>query len=427
MKYTITLFFLIISVLSFAQVDRERLEEALFNLQDVSFSYLPARSSTELTYELKIKQPIDHLDQSKGYFYQRVVFTHKGFDRPVVMETNGYELYPYPSELSYMLDANYLNIEHRFFGASIPNGKPWAYLTLEQVSADLHKINQLFRQIYRGKWVSTGVSKGGQTTLFYKYFYPHDVDVAVPYVAPFDYAKEDTRIYDFLDTVGDKACREKIRNFQLYVLKNKKAVLEKLKWYAKGKGLTFEYIGGLEKAFEYAVLEYDFSFWQSQIQCDAIPPLKDLDEVVDHFNAVSDISFLDDKSMKKFESHYYQAGTQMGYYGYDIAPFKKYLDFQTNPSAIHMPTSAKETPFSDALILKVKSWLETDANNLLYIYGGTDTWSATRVHPATVTNSKAFILPNKGHYEARVKNMSPAMQQDFFSKLKELTGLERVN
>lgn len=422
-KFYSTVTLLLVSILSFGQVDRAKLEEALFNLPDVSFRQVTTKSADELTYELKIKQPVDHTDASKGHFSQRVVFTHKGFDKPMLMETNGYDLYPYPSELSFMLDANYLNIEHRFFGNSIPEGKPWAYLTLEQVTADLHKINTIFRQIYKGKWISTGVSKGGQTTLFYKYFYPNDVDASIPYVAPFNYALEDTRIYDFLDSVGDKPCRDKIRDFQLYVLKHKKPIIEKLKWYAKGKGLTFDYVGGIEKAFELAVLEYDFSFWQSQISCDSIPPLKDLDVVVNHFTAVSDLSFLDDKSMKRFESHYYQAGTQMGYYSYNIEPFKKYVSFSTNPSAIHMPENAKNTAFSNNLLLKVKSWLETDANNMLYIYGETDTWSATRVRPSANTNSKAYILPKKGHYEARVKNMSPAMQQDFFAKLKELTGI----
>ncbi|MCY4778439.1 S28 family serine protease [Sphingobacterium sp. UT-1RO-CII-1] len=422
-KQTITFLFLFLSFVAFGQVDRQKLEEALFNLPDVSFKHIPSQSDNEVTYELKVKQPLDHQDKSKGHFYQRVVFTHKGFDRPVIMETNGYDLYPYPSELSYILGANYLNIEHRFFGNSIPDGKPWPYLTLEQVTADLHKINQLFKEIYQGKWISTGVSKGGQTTLFYKYFYPEDVDVAIPYVAPFDYAKEDTRIYDFLDSVGTATCRNKIRTFQLHVLKNKKPILEKLKWYAQGKNLTFDYIGGLEKAFEYAVLEYDFSFWQSQISCDDIPSLQNLDAVVEHFNKVSDISFLDDKTMKKFESHYYQAGTQMGYYGYNIEPFKKYVSFSSNPSAVHMPSSAKNEEFSDTLILKVKNWLETDANNLLYIYGETDTWSATRVTPSVNTNSQSFILPGKGHYEARIKNMSSEMKKDFFNKLQSMSGV----
>ena len=67
-----------------------------------------------------------------------------------------------------------------FFGKSIPDSMKWEYLTVEQAAADLHTINQLFRKIYKGKWISTGISKGGQTTLYFKYFYPEDVDIAIP-------------------------------------------------------------------------------------------------------------------------------------------------------------------------------------------------------------------------------------------------------
>ena len=77
---------------------------------------------------------------------------------------------------------------------------------------------QLFEIIYRGKWVSTGISKGGATTIYYRYFYPDDVDVSVPYVAPVNRELEDQRLYSFLETIGSDECREKIRSFQIRVL-----------------------------------------------------------------------------------------------------------------------------------------------------------------------------------------------------------------
>ena len=403
------------------------LEEQLYYLPDVRFEAVEDRDSTVETYRLFVRQPLDHTNPDAGHFEQQVLLTHHGFDRPVVMSTQGYTLFTGRNELEAILDANHVNIEHRFFGKSTPEGKPWPYLTLENVAADLHHINQLMRRLYSGKFISTGISKGGQTTIFYRYFYPDDVAVSIPYVAPFNQGLEDKRIYDFLDTVGTKECRDHIREFQIYLLKNEKAALDRLKWYSRGAKITYDYLGSIERAYEYAVLEYSFSFWQSGANCADIPPLEGLtlDAALDHFLEVSSMSFFGDGAMETYASHYYQAATQMGYYGYDIKPFKKYLtQFTTNPLATFAPKSAGKTVYSNQLNEAARKWLDEEGNNFLYIYGGSDTWSADRVIPTDETNSQVFILPRTDHYRARIQNMSPAEQERFAAYLREWTGLE---
>ena len=57
----------------------------------------------------------------------------------------------------------------------MPDSLDYQYLNFEQVAQDYHHIRQLFDNIYNGKWASSGISKGGTTTIFYKYFYPNDV------------------------------------------------------------------------------------------------------------------------------------------------------------------------------------------------------------------------------------------------------------
>ncbi|HQU60312.1 MAG TPA: S28 family serine protease, partial [Saprospiraceae bacterium] len=127
----------------------------------------------EAVYELNIRQPLDHKDPSKGYFYQRAFLSHRSFDAPMVIATEGYSR---PSnrlyELTQYLGANQVDVEHRYFGASMPDSLDYTYLNLEQATADLHHIRQLLGQLYPKAWVSTGISKGGQTTFFYRYFYP---------------------------------------------------------------------------------------------------------------------------------------------------------------------------------------------------------------------------------------------------------------
>ena len=162
-----------------------------------------------LEYQLTVKQPLDHNDTTHGFFFQQVRLVHKDFSKPMVMETEGYAGRAQGNELEKILDCNDLNIEFRYFNKSKPDSLQWQYLTYEQATADLHHINQLFRTLYHSKWISTGISRGAETTLIYKYFYPDDVDASVPYVAPMPNDIEDKRIYSFLDTAGGSACVKK--------------------------------------------------------------------------------------------------------------------------------------------------------------------------------------------------------------------------
>ena len=380
------------------------------------------------SYELKIKQPIDHQNLEKGYFYQRVFLTHKSFGSPTVICTEGYQrprnrMY----ELTKLIGANQLDVEHRYFGASIPDELNYEYLNLEQATADLHHINQLFKKIYTGKWISTGISKGGQTTIYYRYFYPNDVDVSVPYVAPLNLALEEKRIYEFLDTVGTKECRQKIYEVQKRILAERGASLQRLHWYNKGARLEFNYLSE-EEAFEYAVLEYPFSFWQWGHDCAEIPEnTASLDETLDHFLDISSMDFFADEAMGNYASHYWQAGDQMGYYSYetdDFAGLLKALPMKPNPTAIFMPERGMETGFDGKLPAKVRDWLGANGNNFIYINGNSDTWSATAVRPFGKTNAVFFFMPGTDHRRARIKNMNEKDKSKLIETLEDWLDME---
>lgn len=385
------------------------LEMALYSLPDVIFKEIDTPEGYEAAYELRIKQAIDHENPDKGYFYQRAFLSHRGFDRPTVICTEGYQrpknrLY----ELTNLVDGNQIDVEHRYFGESTPTDLDYTYLNLSQVAADLHHINQIFRQIYKGKWLSTGISKGGQTTIFYRYFYPDDVDVSVPYVAPLNLALEEERIYTFLDTVGNESCRNALYEVQKNVLKGRTQALPRLKWYAKGARLNFSRLS-LEEAFEYAVLEYPFSFWQLGGNCDDIPGKDAAFEVqLEHLMNTSGIDFFADASMDTYASHYYQAGAEMGYYSYeteDLAKYLKVLPLQPHPSAIFMPDDLPKT-FDGKLVKAVHDWLPENGNQFIYINGNSDTWSATAVRPSDAVDAVWFFMPGKDHGKARIDRKS---------------------
>jgi hypothetical protein len=355
------------------------------------------------------------------------MLTHKGFTRPTVMETEGYEWRMSGNEIEKILDANNLNIEHRYFGLSRPDSLQWEYLNTEQESADLHYINQLFRKIYPGKWISTGISRGGQTAIFYKFYYPDDVDASVPYVAPLTNSLEDKRIFQFLDTMGSGECRATIFAFQKFLLMHEPEILEKLKWYEKGTGQTYKYFDGLGKVFEYGVLEYPFSFWQTgYTPCEKIPTNNSVDDYLDHFIEITGIDWMSDKELARWAAHNYMARAETGYYGYDITRFKKWLHYISgeNPSAALAPNYLSYSAFDTTFDHNVLVWLDEKGNNFVYINGGRDTWSACRVIVSDKVNSKSFLVPGANHYEARVRNMPDDQKKEFAAALSGILHLD---
>ena len=403
------------------------IEEQLYNLPDVIFKKINTPLGYEAAYELRIKQQIDHQDPEKGYFYQRAYLSHRGFNRPTTMVTQGYTSNSNRiSEVAELIKSNQIDVEHRFFGESVPDSIEYQYLTLEQATADLHHINEIFRKIYPNKWVSTGISKGGQTSIFYRYFYPEDVDVSIPYVAPLNASLEDERIYTFLDTVGTNECRAKIKALQTRLLKERESVLPLLRWYSYGAQLHFNYLT-FEEAFEYAVLEYSFSFWQWGNDCNDIPGKNaSLEEVLYHFVTVSGVDFFADQSMEDFASHYYQAGSQMGYYGYNISDFKpllKALPTDKNPSAVFMPNKMK-VPFNNPTPKKAAEWAKKHGNKMIYINGNSDTWSATAIRPNDNVDAIWFFLDGKDHRDARIKNMNNSERVKLVNNLERWLDME---
>lgn len=424
-KYFVSILISLIFLPAFSQ--HASLEKKLFELPDVIFEEIETPLGYEAAYKLQVKQPLDHTNPKKGHFYQKVYLSHKGMNRPNVIITEGYNrnsnrIY----ELSYLLEANQVDVEHRYYGESVPEKMEYEYLNLEQATADLHKIREVLGQIYAEKWISTGISKGGQTTIFYRYFYPKDVNVSIPYVAPLNLEFEEKRIYQFLDKIGTKECRDQILQVQKRVLTYRNEVLKMLKWYSKGAKLKFDYLG-FEEAFEYTVLEYPFSFWQWGASCEDIPsPTAPLEEVVEHLLSVSSLGFFADEEINAYGSHYYQAAAQMGYYGYETEEFEgllKALPMQPHPHAAFVPNKMK-VDFDGSLLPKVAKWVREEGNNFIYINGANDTWSSTAVPPSKETNSLWFFLEGKDHGQARIRNMSAQERGRMVTALEDWLEME---
>lgn len=365
--------------------------------------------STEFSekYVTYFTQPLDHRHPKKGSFRQRVIVAHAGFDRPTVIITEGYgaayALKPqYREELSRLLNANMVFVEYRYFLESTPEPKDWQYLTAENSADDLHAVRNAFKSIYPGKWIATGISKGGQTTLLYRTFYPDDVDISVPYVAPLCYGVEDGRHEPFLRKVSTPEDRKRIEDFQLEVLKRKAALLPRFEKYCNEKGLKFR--APVEEIYDYCVLEYSFALWQWGTPVSSIPATTASDdEIFAHLLNISNPDyFIADSPTASF---FVQAARELGYYGYDTKPFKKYLSIQSSKDYLHrlmLPEELKDMPFDKTLSKKITKFLKENDPKMIFIYGQNDPWTAAGVTWLKgKKNIHVFVEPG-GSHRARI-------------------------
>lgn len=422
-RYAALLLFVLLSASasSFAQTVLEQKINAISAIKEIRPLETSEFSEKYVTY---FTQPLDHRHPEKGSFRQRVIVSHVGFDRPTVIVTEGYgaayALRPqYREELSKLLNANMIFVEYRYFLESTPEPKDWQYLTAENSADDLHAITTAFKNIYPGKWIATGISKGGQTTLLYRTFYPDDVDISVPYVAPLCYGVEDGRHEPFLHKVSTPENRKIIEDFQLEALKRKATLLPRFEKYCTEKNYSFR--APIEEIYDYSVLEYSFALWQWGTPISSIPATTASDdEIFSHLLAISEPGYFTADSPNA--SFFVQAARELGYYGYDIQPFKQYLSIQSSEGYLHrlmLPEELKDMPFDKALSKKITKFLKKQDPKMIFIYGQNDPWTAAGV--TWLKNKKnihVFIQPNGSHL-ARINTLPEKEKKEVMELIKQ--------
>ncbi len=415
-KIQILLFLLFVAIFTFAQTSE--LEVFLKSQPEIkSVERIKGNDFFESTYKIMVIQPIDHTNPEKGNFLQRVFVADKGKNNPVLLITEGYgagyaENPRYLNELSPIFNSNQICIEHRYFGESWPNPIEWKYLTVANAAADHHKITKLFKKYYSGKWINTGISKGGQTALYHRSLYPNDVDVTVAYVCPLNFGVEDGRHEKFIrDIPGTAVQREKIQQFQLAVLKNRKDILPKLQNYSDEKNFTYRI--PMDAVLDYCVLEYSFSIWQWGRFVDEIPPADTTtNELFAHLIKVSAPSYYSIEGMEATKSFFVQAAHELGYYGYDTKPFEKYLSIKTAKnylSYIFLPDDY-DLKYVRSTSKNVKKFIKKTDSEILFIYGEFDPWLASGFEVTDRENFLKIVKPG-GSHSTRIGNLSDKQKE----------------
>lgn len=422
MKRIISLLLLFLStfhVVAFSGELKQKLQtiEAISAIEQLNSEHYSEK------YVVKVKQLLNPKDTSAGTFTQRIIINHIGFNRPTVLVTEGYgAAYAlrenYQEELSRLFNTNVITVEHRYFLESTPEPVNWDYLTAENSAYDLHHIVSLLKPVYPEKWISTGISKGGQTTLLYRSFFPDDVDFSVPYVAPWNRALEDGRHEIFLQKVGTKKERKQIEKFQKRILKKRKEIIPLLETYAREKGLEFRI--PMDEVLDFAVLEYPFAFWQWGTDISVIPSRSaNIQMLFDHLMDISSPSYFAEN--QPFGSFNVQAARELGYYGYDIAPLRKLLYIKSSEgyfNRIMLPQGLNIT-FDPTLYHKVKTFWEQNDPKMIFIYGEVDPWSATRIPDLEGKKNLQVYIQPRGSHRARISTMPEEMQAKIIEQINQ--------
>lgn len=107
---------ILICIITACQAKTADLYTQLSELSNVSIKKIEGDTTFAEYYEIWFTQPIDHEKPELGRFKQRVLLGHHDLSKPMVVEIQGYNIWTEKAgELSKLIDANQLTIEHRYF------------------------------------------------------------------------------------------------------------------------------------------------------------------------------------------------------------------------------------------------------------------------------------------------------------------------
>lgn len=370
-------------------------------------------------FEIRFPQYIDHQNPSLGFFHQKIFLAHTDFKKPMLVDTEGYAAFFYTKELSKILQSNQIIIEHRYFGKSIPNTpKNWEYLSARQAAEDTHRIIKSLKSLYKKKWISTGISKGGMNALIHNHLFPKDVKAVVAYVTPLIQSREDQRINEHLNSVGNEDCRKQLAFIQKSLLEKRANILPILEEKAKENEIAVSI--GLEVAFEYAVLEMPFSFWQWNANCSSIPDSSASPEKLFNFldKTVNIFGLYSDNAIEYYHPSFIQHQRELGYYGFETKHLGQLLEKVREPDNAFFAPAEIALAYENSLMKEVQNSLEKKRKKVIYIYGAMDTWYACAITPSPQSQSLKMVKPN-GTHSTRIKDFSKREQEQIYYLLEK--------
>jgi len=234
------------------------------------------------SFQIYYHQPVVHANPDGEQFQLRATLVvRKGAtttSRPMHCFFSGYNIHEYnwtnPSyyvgqgainndyfELTDHFKANCLFMEHRYFGGSHPDKgyERMEHCNTAEASADFHALIEAVKTVFNGKYIMSGISKGGTTTFVQHAYYPDDADVYVPYVAPLCNGVEDASVMTYYrKNTWDEELNRYLNEMQREMLLNDEVYKYIRQWNA---GKTEEQVRQL---FLYNIGVMDFGLHMSK-------------------------------------------------------------------------------------------------------------------------------------------------------------------
>ncbi len=394
-------------------------------------------------YLVTFTQPVDWDNPEAGTFSQRVEIGITDRADVNFLETEGYSLKAdlietnYVSELVNMYRGNYIHVEHRFFGASSPDNLSydetgfWEYLTLENAARDYHNIYTKLAPLLGDKWVGYGYSFGGLMTNAYAQYFPEDMNVYVPFVAPCADSLSDKRFYEFVYTkVGDAAFGakegERLRNlvtqFQVELMKHKEELLPSYIEAIDKTGMRFRFSARPEVLYDLNVLEFATMVWQYNQPFDEIERILAMPDDTEEagkskldaeFELLISLQSPMDWSPDMYAWPYYVAAAQeVGNYYYDFSYLRNALKREGALGALTVTEDMEENLLWDTVFTEEQksaftydskahdelvAALKVTEAKMVMIFGATDPWISVRIPDPGNENIKTYVHPTLPH------------------------------
>lgn len=415
--------FIILLLISSNLLAASTIEERLNKIEGINISKILTEDGFLECFKIMIKQPINHDDTTQGFFYQKVYLSHRSIDRPMIMHVNGYISFSNSiSDWSRVLEANQLYVEHRYFGESRPDVLDYEYLNISNAAKDLHRIREIFSNIYKKGWISIGISKGGLTALSYRYFFPNDVDATIALSTSVKTSKCDSSFFNFIDSMNSiQGCKKELEAIQELFLTRKKDLLPHLESYLLNKGKQYSRLG-LETIYEIAVLEIPFSIWQNGNGCVSVDySLTDSKELFDEMKSILNGWFMTDDVFESIGPYHYQALTELGHYCYPIARFSSLLHSDFNRLSPVQPILGMNISYSNSVMVNIKEWAQSSGNQIIYVSGGNDPYSQYRIIPNKNLDAKSILLINNNHNQVMISHLDTTTLNEITSLLMKWT------
>ena len=404
-------------------------------------------------YVAWFEQPLDWTSPDIGTFLQRVEIGFSGWENVNVVYVGGYSISDSAfanddrTEIAKTYNGNYIKIEYRYFGKSVPEGLSeqsiamWEYLTNAQASADFHNIMEQLRTILSGTWVFSGASKGGQATNIFSYYYPNDADAYVAYVAPFCDGADDPRMGEAVFTViGNeryglekaKEYRDLMMSFQIEVIRNRDYFQKIVAAENDPRG----YITDDHKAaiyLELLVNDYVTTVWQYDQEFDDVKAVMDMphessEDKKAYLDAIAGILIEQGPVYGSF-SYVVQTATENGNY----RPCFKYLREALAQEGLSLELREGEEnliwnkmlftdeqmkvfTFDPHMRNEMIKWSHTTESNVIMIYGNSDPWYFVRL-PDVDDNPNVHIFTSEHSHLVSINSMSQEEKEEILSLL----------